>query len=560
MSFRTHARAISAAFTVLVAACHGTVGGQYTPPAPGGAGGAPGGPGAPKSDAAPGMVRYDAAPGGAPAKADAGGKADAAPVAPPPDGSPGSNPSTNPPAAPPGAWARDVRVSLVEVTQAAFIKLGDGTTVVPPAMRNGPVIEGRPLFARVHVTTGQGFAARKLRAVLSLEYPDHSKFEIEDSKMVSGASNVERLDSTFNFTVPAANVRPSTTLVASVYEIGPATGMDPMPPPRFPASDAADLGVKAGRMELWVVVVPDSPLMDTPERRKKLENDVYDVYPVQKVNFTYHAPVPMMGAFSSAKGFTILRNLREMENAKPYEYYHYLSTATGVGFSGVSNRAGATVMDASRRVGITLVRGNAIDGNTNTVAHELGHQHGRAHAPGCGAAGPDAMYPYMNPPGDMGVNGYSIVFGAFKSRMMWRELMSYCRPRWISDWMWSRFEERVRIVTGFATAAPAMGQMLSARSLQAYAGPGEAADWGIVAGQLVDATAAMTATRYALLRLADGRSVRAPVAVGTMTDDQTREFSVNLTGADYSDGDVVEAEVFIDGQRSLVPVNALYRR
>ena len=57
---------------------------------------------------------------------------------------------------------------------------------------------------------------------------------------------------------------------------------------------SADLGVKAGRMELWVVVIPDSPLMDTSERRKKLENDVYDLYPVQKVNFTYHAPVPMI--------------------------------------------------------------------------------------------------------------------------------------------------------------------------------------------------------------------------------------------------------------------------
>ena len=72
--------------------------------------------------------------------------------------------------------------------------------------------------------------------------------------------------------------------------------------------------------------------------------------------------------------------------------------------------------------------------------------------PGCGAAGPDMMYPYRMPAGDMGVNGYSLSFNAFKSRMMFRELMSYCRPRWISDYVFGKFEQRVRIVTGFESS------------------------------------------------------------------------------------------------------------
>ena len=299
--------------------------------------------------------------------------------------------------------------------------------------------------------------------------------------------------------------------------------------------------------------------MDSPERRKKLEQDTYDLYPVQKVNLRFHEPVPVEGGFTSQKGFTILRNLREQEMAKPWEYYHFV-TRGPAGFAGVSSRAGAGVGDASRRTSITIVRGNAIDGNTNTFAHETGHASGSSHMPGCGAAGPDNMYPYRMPAGDMGVNGYSLSFNQFKSRMMFRELMSYCRPRWISDYVWTRFEQRVRVVTAFENTTSAMAEMMASRSLLGYAGPGQEADWGIVAGRLVDDTAVLTPTTYARLHLVDGRTVMAPVAVNLLSDDETREFAISLDGADYGVGDILRAETVIEGKPTMVPVGAMFRR
>jgi hypothetical protein len=464
------------------------------------------------------------------------------------------------PVGPAGPAARGVKLGLVEVTQGVFIKVGDGATVIPPAMRNSVLVEGRPVFARAHVATDPGFTARPLRGVLTVGYGDGSTFQVEDDKTIAGPSDVEKLETTFDFLVPADRVKPASTMTVALYESGAASGPEPAAPPRFPAMGTADLGVKAGRMELDIVFVPDGPLMDTPERRTKLEQDVYDLYPVQKVNFRFHAPVPLAGAFSSAKGFAILRDAREMDGGKPWEYYHYLTTATGVGFTGVSRGAGAGIDAAASRVSITIVRGNAIDGNTNTVAHETGHANGVSHMPGCNAAGPDGNYPYTMVPGDVGVNGYSLSFAAFKSRMMFRELMSYCRPRWVSDYVWNKFEARVRIVTGFKGAPATMGQMLANRSLQGFAGPGEAVNWGIVSGRLVDEAATLTADRYALLTLVDGRQVKMPVAVGLATDDVTRELAINLNGADFSHGEVMQAEVVIDGQRSMVPVGSMYRR
>ena len=64
-------------------------------------------------------------------------------------------------------------------------------------------------------------------------------------------------------------------------------------------------------------------------------------------------------------------------------------------FAGTAGGGGGSNNDpGSRRVSLTLVRGRAVDGNTNTVAHELGHNHGQPHVNACGAGGGgDLGYP-----------------------------------------------------------------------------------------------------------------------------------------------------------------------
>jgi hypothetical protein len=514
----------------------------------GGAGGQAGGGsgGALGSDAGAGR-------GGAGGGAGAGGAAGAA-------GGPSIGDGGSPMAGPAGPWARGVSVGVVEITQAVFIKIGQGATVIDPAMRNAPVIEGRPLYVRTYVVPGAGFTARRLRGVVNVEYEGGASKGFEDSKMIAGASDSERLDSTLNVLIPAEDVRPGSSLSVSIYETGEATGADPATLPRFPATGAAPLAVKAGRMVLDVVAMPVSgpmgALMDTPERRRKLEMDLYDLYPVQKVNLRIREPLVVTERLaSSTPGFAALREARTKDAAKPGEYYHLLVGRADINasYAGVASGAGAGVNDAARRVGITIVGTRAVDGNTNTTAHEIGHNHGRNHAPACGATG-DSMYPLPN--GQMEVSGFSLSEMALKSKARFRELMGYCRPRWISDYQWRALEVRVRAVSAFAATGGAPGMTsLDERSLQGFVSVGgrEAPDWGVVTGALVPDGTAVTADRRARLTLADGRALEVPVLVELMSDDLTREIAVNLPAGE----EVVAAEVTIDGQRFSVPVASL---
>lgn len=66
------------------------------------------------------------------------------------------------------------------------------------------------------------------------------------------------------------------------------------------------------------------------------------------------------------------------------------------------------------------------------IAHELGHNFGRSHAPCGNPAGPDQQYPYPN--ASIGTWGIDLPAMALKAPGTYKDLMSYCNPDWISDY------------------------------------------------------------------------------------------------------------------------------
>jgi reprolysin-like metallo-peptidase family M12B len=454
-----------------------------------------------------------------------------------------------------------VAVTLVEVAQAVFIKVGDGQVVVPPAMRNSKLIEGRAAFLRVHLRPDASFSPRRLRAVLTLEQADGSQQALEDSKMISEPSSTEKLDSSFNFLLAAEAIKPGATIVAAIHEEG---GLDPAG--RFPATGTADLGVQAGPMLMDVVLVPVSgpsgPLDDSPARRKHLEAYLADVYPAQKMTIRWHDPLPITSVINSSTAFRMLATARRQDGASPGSYYHMLIAVEDSmdKFLGLGVDAGPLPSDAASRIAMTMVTEHQVDSQMDTVSHEMGHNLGRNHAPGCNAGGVDDAFPYPNT--GVGVDGYSVgemaagrdhlpnAPGPFKSKTKFKDVMGYCYPTWISDYTWNGFAARIRIVTEFS--GPQAMLALEERSLQGFYAPGRAPEWAVVAGALVPPGAAVDARRFARIRRRDGSRATVPITLALMRspagpEDRARTIAINLP-----DDEVASIEVFVDGERFTV--------
>ena len=88
------------------------------------------------------------------------------------------------------------------------------------------------------------------------------------------------------------------------------------------------------------------------------------------------------------------------------------------------------------------------------MTHEVGHAHGRSHAPCGGASGADPAYPYAG--GFIGTWGYSTMTKKLMDPAQYKDLMGYCNPDWFSDYTYGAILNRVKAVNGanVVTMAP----------------------------------------------------------------------------------------------------------
>lgn len=370
-------------------------------------------------------------------------------------------------AAPPGASmlpADGVSVDKVVIYQGVERPLMQGGA---PASVTTPVVAGRDALVRVFYTTDGSYDGQPVSARLTVA----GQAPLETQGTVAGTSNPANLGSTINFDVPG-----------DVLAVGASYRIDLLQPSaqssgtnataRYPQlEDAFDsLAVQnSGRLTITLVPVAydadgSGRLPDTsPAQQAAYADAFYAMYPIPEIDIQVRSQPFSWGSTVSANGngwgdlLNAIADLRNADGAPFDEYYYgifrpsdslsgYCSggCVAGLGFLG-----GPGDDWARAAIGIGFSGGVSVE----TAVHELGHNHGREHAPCGGAAGADPAYPYGG--AKIGTWGYNLLTGQLYDPNTYVDLMSYCNPTWISDYNFRKIFDRVKILNGADIQVPA---------------------------------------------------------------------------------------------------------
>ncbi len=347
------------------------------------------------------------------------------------------------------------------------------------ARRNAPVVAGRPALVRVYVAPEAGWSPRAVTAELRVASEGAQSPVLTSTKTISVVSKDETPGSTFDFEVPAEAITPTATFQVALTGAG-AQAVTGESSARFPRDGSMKALEAKPTGKLRVVVVPvkydadgSGRLPDTSAAQLDRYKRVFvSRYPTAEVEVTARAPMSWTTPIArNGSGFTtILRaitDLRQQDRAAPDVYYYgafapsasfsqYCGTGCVLGLSTVVEDASTSLLRASVGIGY----GN--DESASTAAHEIGHAHGREHAPCGGAQGVDASFPYAG--GGIGVWGYDILSKTFMSPTKGKDMMGYCPNEWVSDYTYAALFDRITAVSKPVVASGGSGGTKTAAS------------------------------------------------------------------------------------------------
>jgi hypothetical protein len=305
-------------------------------------------------------------------------------------------------------------MEAVQLTQAAQPEGGTAT-----------LVRGRDAVLRVFMHGDRvNFYAPQVRVKV---YNAGTLLETLSSTATEVPTALDRNDAgkSWNVTIPARLVQPG---LAVLVEADPA-GVVPLAAgstTRFPASGVPVAADVRAVPPLFVRMIPvHQSATGTTGSVSAGNTEAFlaptrSMFPVEQVSVDVRAPYTTSYTASTGTGWSnILRELAALQTADGSSRYYYgVVKPSGGGIAGIGY------------IGFPTALGyDVLPGAAETMAHELGHNFGRYHAPCGNPAGPDPAFPTPNAVLD--VVGFDVAAGAARGTG-YRDLMSYCAPEWIT--------------------------------------------------------------------------------------------------------------------------------
>ncbi|HTL05637.1 MAG TPA: M66 family metalloprotease [Gemmatimonadales bacterium] len=241
----------------------------------------------------------------------------------------------------------------------------------------------------------------------------------------------------WNVLVPGALVQPGLRVLAEVDPAGTTAeaneGNNLFPVSGTPASvDVRALPTFALRFVPVLQQVNGLQGNVSAANQESYLGDLRKMLPVGATDIDIRAPYTttapaLQSANANGAWNTILSELWALRAADASSRYYF--GVVKVGYS--SGVAGLGYVGGSAH---TAMGWDFLPSATNVVAHEVGHNLSRQHAPCGGPTGTDPSYPYAG--GQLGVWGLDVAAQSLKPPSL-TDVMSYCGPNWISDYNWS---------------------------------------------------------------------------------------------------------------------------
>jgi hypothetical protein len=356
--------------------------------------------------------------------------------------------------------ASNLTLQQIAVYQSVKIPVMQAGTEVASASRKASVVQGRTTLFRIFVTLGSGWVARDLAARLTVTPAGGQAVQYYSKKTISASSVDSDIKTTFQIFIPpdamTGSLRYSVEVVECTAQSGTAGQAS------FPTSGDIDLGVKTtGGLKIKIIPIQTGTLLpDTsPAALAIYAAEMAAEYPISSISITVGDALTATSPLDWSGMLDQVRAKRTSDKPTADVYYYGLIKpadtlrtycqsvcTTGIGFV-VTSATGTTAGSGRAALGV----GFADKSSAQTMAHEVGHNHGRNHSP-CSTAGAisgvDSKYPYTG--GLIGSWGYDYRTQALLDPAKYTDIMGYCSNKWMSDYTYSGITTRVAAVNGVA--------------------------------------------------------------------------------------------------------------